>query len=215
MDTIMDAIMDVIQDIRPVVNNTLYDYIKYNNVNKIKEYLDNNLNYDINECRLYHVNNFESKNCTPLIIAIHYNNFNIVKLLLQNYNADISKCDTYGFSPLITAASLGYLDMVEYLLNNGADINYGNLNFYGVAALHMACANKQYDTIKYLVKNGSNLENINRFLYVEDSIRNIIVDCIITKLKKIISIEIIKKFLLKKVVLHYNSIYIKRIANSF
>lgn len=59
------------------------------------------------------------------LTALHYavltNNQDTVKLLL-NHGADVSVQDIYGFSPLHTAAALGFLHITSMLIMFGADI---------------------------------------------------------------------------------------------
>jgi len=65
--------------------------------------------------------NIENDSYTPLYIASQ-NGFNdIVKLLVEKYNADINKV-TNGWSAIQIACSNGHYQTVEYLLSQGADI---------------------------------------------------------------------------------------------
>jgi len=60
----------------------------------------------------------------PLRLAIELNRLKIVKELIEKYGADINiDAPKYIFIPLNTAIISNTLDIIEYLINHGADIN--------------------------------------------------------------------------------------------
>jgi ankyrin repeat protein len=75
---------------------------------------------------------------------IDIKNFQGIELILEK-GADPS----FG---LETASCYGYLDIVEYLMEKGADVHA-----YNDAALRYSAVNGHLDVVKYLVKNGANI----------------------------------------------------------
>ena len=57
--------------------------------------------------------------------------------------------------PIHIAAKFGYIEIVEALIENGADINITWL--YGETALHKACQSNKIDIVKILIKNGADV----------------------------------------------------------
>ncbi len=113
---------------------TFINAIRENNINYLKNYINNNGN-DI----LFEVNN---RNMTPLEFAIPLGNFDIIKYLVdQGSDVKIHEIDdpdeNFFFSPLspILAASANitknpknFLRIIIYLVENGADLNAGNID---------------------------------------------------------------------------------------
>ena len=64
--------------------------------------------------------------------------------------------DKYGNTPLIYAASKGYIKIIEQLLRKGANINANNN--YGNTALIIATQNNYINIVNLLVKRGANLD---------------------------------------------------------
>lgn len=58
------------------------------------------------------------------------------------------------YSPFLLAAWFGHLDIVEYLFENGADINL--VDAYECTALHRACQSCNNDIVEFLLDNGAN-----------------------------------------------------------
>ena len=56
------------------------------------------------------------------------------------------------------AASRGYLDIVQYLLDHGANIE-GRHRRSGSRALHQAIAENHLEVVRYLIKRGANVES--------------------------------------------------------
>ena len=65
---------------------------------------------------------------TALHIAVAANRYELVQLILDYQQTDINPRDQWGVSPLIVAATYGYEDIVQLLLENGADTSiHGDL----------------------------------------------------------------------------------------
>jgi len=83
-----------------------------------------------------------------------------VRTLIKN---DLSLVNFYGGdnSPLILAADSGGKEIVELLLEVGADVNYCNAT--GETALSVACFNGDINIVKLLLEKGADENHIDRF----------------------------------------------------
>ncbi|WP_281233223.1 ankyrin repeat domain-containing protein [Flavobacterium gelatinilyticum] len=91
----------------------------------------------------------------PLQIACSGNNYTISKILIENkanVNADNGNLKT----PLIRAVEAdASFELIEFLLNHGADINYGNGNG---TPLMFAISHKNINAVKFLISKGAKIE---------------------------------------------------------
>lgn len=76
--------------------------------------------------------------------------------LVSSRRFDINQCDERGGTSLIYAAMRGYPDVVEKLLESGA--NTASVNETGFNALHASSMNGKADTTQLLVDAGADLE---------------------------------------------------------
>jgi hypothetical protein len=70
--------------------------------------------------------------------------------------ADLNKVDKYGRSPLHVASAVDYVDMVEFLLENGAHVDaetFGECQ----TALHFAAKNDAVNAMKMLLAHKSDI----------------------------------------------------------
>ena len=65
--------------------------------------------------------------------------------------------DQYGRSPLHVAAAVDYADMVEFLLQNGADIDIETFG-EGQTAIHYAAKNDATNSLQMLLGYGANID---------------------------------------------------------
>ena len=90
-------------------------------------------------------------NDTPLRLATIIGHYDIVEYLVR-HGADIDNSEA-----LIHASAHGYLSILKYLVEQGANIHIEN-----DAALSWACQYGQLDVVKYLVRHGVNVNANNR-----------------------------------------------------
>lgn len=65
------------------------------------------------------------------------------------------RIDIKNMCPIHIAAEFGYIEIVEALIENGADINIKGR--YDYTALHKACQSNKIDIVKILIKNGADV----------------------------------------------------------
>ena len=65
-----------------------------------------------------------------------------VATLVEQSSAEINTFSGDGFTPLQLASYFGYPEIVEFLLQNGADVSPASRNPMGVTALHAALASR-------------------------------------------------------------------------
>ena len=159
----------------PNKKDLLYIYIANDDVDKIKDLLQQKINLnsstfnppileeavnygnkEVVELLLKHGANpnIENKDgATPLYVASksYKNKKDIVELLLK-YGADPNYYES-GRAPISAASNNGHTDIVELLLKYGADVN--DVISGGYSPLMMACVTGKYDTVKFLLENGA------------------------------------------------------------
>ena len=97
------------------------------------------------------INAKDIKGRTPLFWATLKNNFEVVKLLIDK-GADVDMCQSNGkTSPLMIAVYHGFEDIIDLLIEKGANLN---VNFQ---ALHFAIANKNPKVVQKLLENGAEM----------------------------------------------------------
>ena len=89
---------------------------------------------------------------TATMLACYYGQLDLVKQLY----AKGAKIDHDGWNPLIYAASKGYKQIVEFLLNYGVKVNATTDN--GTTALMMAARGNHYETVDLLLKHGADAQ---------------------------------------------------------
>src|SRR5262249_35302077 len=63
-----------------------------------------------------------------------------------------------GLTPLMLAAHFGYRDAVNWLIDNGADINCVSKHAIGVTALHACLFAGRVDVAKLLIERGADVK---------------------------------------------------------
>lgn len=99
-----------------------------------------------------------------LIDSINNNNIEKVKELIKvgvnvkdEFKIDFGR-NYYGLHPLVIAAEKGQKEIVQLLIEAGADVN--SKNKYGTTALHEACRKGYLDIFYYLIKSAANINQL-------------------------------------------------------
>lgn len=77
-------------------------------------------------------------------------------MLLKN-GANKEHRNLSDYTPLSLAASGGYVDIIQLLLNNGAEINSRTNSKLGISPLMLAAMNGHEDATRLLLENGSDI----------------------------------------------------------
>lgn len=88
---------------------------------------------------------------TLLEYAVAGGDKNLLELIVD-HGADLS-VTTRGFTPLMSAAWSGRVDMMRILTKNGADLNARD--DYGRTALMLAVSHNKFSAVKFLVEKGA------------------------------------------------------------
>jgi len=120
---------------------SLHEACKFGNVKAVQEFLSKGVPCDI----------MDKNGICPIAYAIGGNHLQVVKGLMQ-IKADPHNVDAGRNSGLHYAAGYGRKELVEFLLNSGADANKKNAQ--GQTPLQVATRNKQAVTMKLLESAG-------------------------------------------------------------
>ena len=71
--------------------------------------------------------------------------------------ANVNQQDQYGRSPLHVAAAVDYAEMVEFLLQNGADINITTTG-EGQTPIHFAAKNDAINSLQMFLEYEANID---------------------------------------------------------
>lgn len=101
---------------------------------------------------------------TLLHLAAYFGNLPWAKLLLEQSSSDgipfrryISRKDSYGRTPLFWAATFGHHDVVELLLDHGAQINSRDRS--RLTPLHIAVTGQHKDVVALLLSRSARVES--------------------------------------------------------
>lgn len=99
------------------------------------------------------INLRDSKNNTPLHIALKNNQIATAKALIERDEIDPSIKNNYGNTPLHTAAKKGHIEIVDTLVNK-EEVDPQATNNLGNTPLHIAANNGQLEAVRSLVKQA-------------------------------------------------------------
>jgi len=121
--------------------------------------------------------------------AIEKNDINFIKENIGNFNSNSN--GSYGFPLLHRAVYHGYLEMIQLLINNGADINIKDEdNFTPLHNIIDGNQNNWFECIELLLKNKADINT--KCYYKESGYQE---TPLITAIKSEIYIEVIKLLL--------------------
>ena len=94
---------------------------------------------------------------TDLYIAAMQGNLDKVKELVTEGHVNINNMENYKpNSPLFIASLVGHIGVVDFLLKNGANVNYANK--IGVTPLYAASSTNKDEIVKMLLENGADVD---------------------------------------------------------
>ena len=74
--------------------------------------------------------------------------------LLIDFGYDVDIADKFGWTPLMSAAASGRIDVVKYLCSKGAKVDVKERN--GKTALHLAAQDGHSEVVKIIIEYGGN-----------------------------------------------------------
>lgn len=80
----------------------------------------------------------------------------LIDIIKKYPDININARSSDGATPLLLSLSLGYYEMAEIFIRNGADVNIGDID--EVSPLHIAVQFGNLDLVKLLIENGAILK---------------------------------------------------------
>lgn len=150
---------------------SIEDLIKKNDTGGLRELLDTNPTL---------ANGKTAQGFSYLLLAAYYRNKDAIQLIrekrnsldlyegaaigdlttVQQHTMNQSSINSYsgdGFTPLGLACYFGHLEIVQYLVNHGADVNKTSSNSFHVAPIHSATAISNYEITAFLLEHGADV----------------------------------------------------------
>ena len=120
---------------------------------------------------LVYTSDIAIENQIPLYMAIEFDNFEIIKLLVDN-GAEINAISINGKAPLHCAVEKGKLNIIQWLAEHGADINIEShpIRFSGHQSLSERIIQNNIAIIKKPIKNQDQIvpnEKIDSFDFIQ------------------------------------------------
>lgn len=129
----------------------ILDAIHNNNICFIQKCIDNKINIDI----------YNDRDENILLLAIEKENINLIRLII-NYISDIdNNYNYYSLSPLHIACEIGNIEIVQILLEYGAntEINDNKL----MTPIFYAAQNNHYNIIKLLINYKAKINIMDQY----------------------------------------------------
>ncbi|KAL3310870.1 hypothetical protein Ciccas_010559 [Cichlidogyrus casuarinus] len=98
---------------------------------------------------------------SPLHLACMNGHFTVSEILCSRASVAVDARTKVDKTALHLASQKGYLDIVQLLLNFGADVNAKDMLL--MTALHWACENRHLPVISLLLDHGADLYAVNKF----------------------------------------------------
>lgn len=169
MYTLPESIINIIdeysgykENIKTYYKDNILDKMVYNK-NKIIEAVINNNLYFIKKCidNKINIDISNDRDDSVLILAIMNEYIDMIKLII-NYISDINDNYNYDFmSPLHLACDIGNIEIVQLLLENGADTDILDNDF--MTPLHYASNRNHFKIIKKLIKYKAKINQLDKY----------------------------------------------------
>ncbi|KAJ6789768.1 hypothetical protein PWT90_06473 [Aphanocladium album] len=88
----------------------------------------------------------------PLHISVHYDNLSTFGLLLEEHASGVNVATSKGWMPIHYAAHLGRTEMMQSLIDFGADVSAADPE--GYRPIHLAAKKDHDEALRVLMKNG-------------------------------------------------------------
>lgn len=75
-------------------------------------------------CKYININGCVRRGLRPIHYAVFENDFECVRLLIEEHRADVNVIDEAGYSPLHLAAKYGFIDVMHILIDHGSLVNF-------------------------------------------------------------------------------------------
>ena len=124
----------------------------YNDVEMVKYLLERGADANIRRNQL-------GETCLQTLAAFTRNSIEMLDLLVERGNMDVNARNNQGGTPFHSAGASGNVELVEYLLKNGVDID--DADYSNSTILHYAVRGRQNEVIERLVRRGANVEKKN------------------------------------------------------
>ncbi|WP_353285220.1 ankyrin repeat domain-containing protein [Wolbachia endosymbiont (group A) of Beris morrisii] len=148
-----DVIVEFNKEKLVLSTEELFDAVKQNNLDKVKELINQGANINAQEKGIY--------GKKPIHIAAENNNKNIIEFLLSR-GVSVNDTERVGNTPLHYAAWGGRLEAAEFLVNKGADIDAADASTYGKKPVHVAAENNNKNIIEFLLNRGVSVDDTER-----------------------------------------------------
>ena len=147
------------ENIKSYYKDNILDKMVYNKNKIINAIINNDLCF-IKKC-IDNKINIDFSNNSILILAIMNEYIDMIKLII-NYISDINDNYNYDFmSPLHLACDIGNIEIVQLLLENGADIDVLDNDF--MTPLHYASNRNHFKIIKKLIKYKAKINQSDKY----------------------------------------------------
>lgn len=103
------------------------------------------------------INVKDNKNRTSLELAVAHGHLQVVKMLLQYKKVDMDAKANDDWTILHIASQESNLEMVQYLVDKGSDINAKNAS--GSKPIHIAAREGYKDTVEFFLSKGSSIND--------------------------------------------------------
>ena len=118
-------------------------------------------------CKYININASIRCGLRPLHYAVFENDIECVRLLIEDYGADVNVLDEAGYSPLHLASKYGFIDIMHILIEHGSLVNFriatNNSQIYSFVAdvmtepLSLCLENNHIDCARLLLFSGADV----------------------------------------------------------